>query len=286
MLTPRDIQVVCSVARYHTLTRSQITRLHFSDDDDGRITRKRLQELLKLGLIHRTNMQVVNPLQGAPAPVYYPSREGCEFAVQETGDLRYRTCSWQTPVWQTLYHFVAVAETHMMLDRAASQCDGVSVAEWFGEESIVNPDGRRPEDRYRLYTRLSDELVCVPDAAFLLEKGAHQKAFYLEQDRDTTKNAARVAAQKHAGYFGLAGQQGHRRHFPTVTASDFNVLMVAPTERRRDALRAAFAAKPGAKMWRFASLTELRADSFLDKAVWHHCDGSVRAILLNERGAV
>ena len=63
----RDIEVLASVARYYTLTRGQINRLHFPSDHDGRITRKRLRLLHEEGLVNRTNMQVVNPAMGAPA---------------------------------------------------------------------------------------------------------------------------------------------------------------------------------------------------------------------------
>jgi hypothetical protein len=31
--------------------------------------------------------------------------------------------------------------------------------------------------------------VCIPDAAFLLDKDGFRKAFYVELDRDTTMNA-------------------------------------------------------------------------------------------------
>jgi len=68
MLTPRDIQIIASLAHYYTLTRAQINRLHFPDDEDGRITRKRLQVLLEARLIQRTYMQVVNPSQGMLLP--------------------------------------------------------------------------------------------------------------------------------------------------------------------------------------------------------------------------
>lgn len=282
MITARDIHVVASIAHYYTLTRSQVTRLHFPEDDDGRITRKRLGLMLAAGLIHRTHMQVVNPAQGAPAPVYYPSENGCAFLAQETGDERWRAACRQTPTWQNLYHWVQVAETHIMLDQSAAQDGTVRVAEWFGEWSVVNADERIPEKRFRLYTRLNAQLVCVPDAAFLLEKAGHRKAFYLEQDRDTTKNAERVSAQKHAGYAVLADRQGHLRHFPSATAPSFSVLMIAPSIKRRDALRKALTAKAGAQLWKFAALPELNPESFLHGDVWHGCNGSCGPLIRQE----
>ena len=52
-------------ARYYTLTRAQINRIHFPNDHDGRITRKRMRIIHDDGLVNRTNMQVVNPSMGA-----------------------------------------------------------------------------------------------------------------------------------------------------------------------------------------------------------------------------
>lgn len=285
MLTPRDIQVVVSLARYYTLTRAQINRLHFPDDEDGRLTRRRLQILLESKLIQRTTMQVVNPAQGLPAPVYFPSREGCAFAAQETGDKRFLAACWQAPNWQNLYHAVQVAETHLLINRATERLQNLSVVDWYNESSVVNPDERLPEKRFRLYTRLTDRIVCVPDAAFLLEKSGHRKVFYLEQDRDTTKNAERVAAQKHSGYALLAERAGQRIHFPTVTVPGFTVLMVAPTTRRRDGLRTAFGKYDGASLWKFASQTDFTPESILLAPVWHACDGTISALIKSDGGA-
>ena len=83
MIVLRDIEVIASVARYYTLTRAQINKLHYPTDHDGRLTRKRLRLIHEEGLINRTQMQVVNPSMGAPAYVYYPSAKGCAFLAQE-----------------------------------------------------------------------------------------------------------------------------------------------------------------------------------------------------------
>jgi hypothetical protein len=281
MITPRDTEVLTSVARYYTLMRSQINRLHFPEDASGRITRKRLETLLDAELISRTHMQVVNPTQGAPAPVYYPAKKGCAWLAAELQDERYLSTCTQTPNWQHLYHWVAVAETHILLDRAAAKLKGVSVGEWLGEWSVANPDEKQPEKRYRLYTRLSEKLVCVPDAAFLLRRGEHGKVYYLEQDRDTTKSPERVACQKSNGYAGLFERRGHLRHFPTATVEGFNVLMIAPTVRRRDALRAAIVPKPAGHVWKFACLSELTDENLLTGAVWHSASGEPNSLLLS-----
>lgn len=281
MLTPRDFAVLASIVHYATLTRAQVSRLHFASDEDGRTTRKRLQTLLDAKLIARTRMQVVNPAMGAPAPVYYATREGCAFLAQERGDPRYLAYALATPQWQHLYHWVQVAETHMLLDQAIAQTPGVTVEEWWGEGSVVNPDEADPTKRFRLYTMLRDQprLVCVPDAAFLLVKDNYRKVFYLEVDRDTTQPAQRVAARKAEGYAELAVRGLHTRHFPAANVGKFNVLIVAPSPQRRDALRAAFAAKKGAELWKFAVMKELTPAQFLAAPVWHPCVGEPLPLL-------
>lgn len=280
MITPPDIDILVAVATYFTLTRAQVGRLVFPNDRDGRATRRHLQRLLSLGYLNRARMEVVNPAYGAPAPVYFPSRDGCAFLAEHFGDDRYRACCTQTPNWQHLLHWCAVADVHIALDRAAAHADGVTVADWLGEWTVANPDEQSPEKRFRLYTRLSEKLVCVPDAGFALRnRTGAERAFYLELDRHTTMNAERVAAQKCGGYAGLAAVRGHLRHFPASNPERFTVLMPAPSPQRRDALKKAVAKRPGAELWRFASLTELTPETFLSAPIWHPCAGEPSAIL-------
>src|SRR5438309_2425231 len=133
MLQLRDLEVLSSVARYYTLTRGQINRLHFPADIDGRITRRRLRLLHDAKLINRTSMQVVNPSMGAPAYVYYPSANGCAFLSQEYPEFSYAHVCTLTPNWMYLYHWVEVAETHIYLDKAVMKYPGVTVFDWMSE---------------------------------------------------------------------------------------------------------------------------------------------------------
>jgi hypothetical protein len=187
----------------------------------------------------------------------------------------------QTPNWQHLYHWTQVADVHIRFDRAVEKQGSVSVEEWLSEWSVVNPHENDPEKRYRLYTLLRAEpkLVCVPDAAFLLAKDGYRKAYYVEVDRDTTKDARRVAASKSEGYAVLAERSLHKRHFPAANVDPLTVLCIAPTPRRRDALAKAIKDKRGAELWRFAALDDLTSDSFLTEPVFHPCEGTPAAIL-------
>jgi hypothetical protein len=286
MLTPRDLAVLHSVAHYYTLTRAQISRLHFPEDGDGRVTRKRLQQLLDLRLLNRTRMEVVSPVMGAPAPVYYPSLKGCAFLAEQTEEVRYLRVCTQTPNWQHLYHWVQVADTHILLDHAANRTPDVRVEEWLGEWSVANPEEAIPEKRFRLYTLLRENprLVCAPDAAFLLEKGGFRKVFYLEIDRDTTKSAQRVAASKCQGYTALSERQLHKKHFPATTFDKFSVLLIAPDRKRRDALRSAMSRQVGSELWKFAAAPDLTPESFLTSAVFHPCSGDPAPLVLSAKG--
>jgi len=274
MLPTRDTELLASVARYYTLTRKQINLLHFPSDVDGRIARKRLRLLHEAKLINKTNMHVVNPSMGAPAPVYFPSAEGCAFLAQELNDDTYKEACTLTPNWMYLYHWVEVAETRIRLDRAVQKYPGVSLPGWMAEWSLADANEKEPEKRYRLYTRLGPKLVCCPDAAFLLEKDGFRKVHYLEEDRDTTKNADRIVAQKYHGYAGLHEQRLHlNRHFGLANVEKFTVLFVAPSVNRRESLRKAFASKDCAWMYKFAAKPELNSDTFLRAPVWYPCTG-------------
>ncbi len=284
MVTPTDLAILPLLAHYYVLTRAQFGRLAFPDDDDGRSTRRHLQKLLALHFIRRTRMEVVNPAMGAPAPVYHLSDDGAAYLAEQMHDDRFNTCCTQIPNWQHLYHWCAVSEFHILLDRAAARSRDVTVARWYGEWDVLDPKAAKPEERYRLFTRLNDRLVCVPDAGFALARSGQQRAFYLELDRHTTMNSERVAAQKQGGYAGLMAERhngllGHLRHFPDANPEKFNVLMVAPTAARRDALKRAMMPRPGAQLWRFASQHELNEESSLTGTIWHSTQGEPTALV-------
>ena len=283
MITERDIAVLLALVRYYVLSRAQIQRLCFPTDTAGRVTRRRLQALLEAGYLSRTLMRVVNLSSGAPAPVYFPAHKGCDFLAEYTNDERFLLTPTQTPQNHHLFHWLAVSETHIALDRALAMQEQVRLDEWLSEWDVANKDEAAPEKRFRIYTLITDKprLVCAPDAAFLLSMQGHRKAFYLEQDRETS-GVHQIAASKTPGYAGLAERQLHRRHFPQTTLDAFSVLMVAPSRRRRDALKKAIAEKPGAALWRFADASELTPESFLFDKVFHPCVGEPTSLLKPE----
>jgi hypothetical protein len=273
MVTERDIEVLKALALYFVLNRVQIQRLCFPDDGAGRVTRRRIQSLVEAKLINRTHMQVVSVL-GTAGPVYYPAKKGCELLAEHYEDDRYLLTPTQTPQTHHLYHWLAVSDVHIAIDQAIRRLADITLDGWLNEWDVANKDETEPQKRYRLYTLIQQKpkLVSAPDAAFMLTMGRHSKVFYLEIDRNTS-GVHQVAASKTPGYAAMAEQQLHRRHFPATTLPTFAVIMVAPTEKRREGLRRAIADKPGSPLWRFVVARELEPEAFLHDPIFYPCVG-------------
>ena len=274
MITDRDSQIVEAVCRYYVLSRPQIQQLCLPTDQTGRVTRRRLQELVSAGLLSRHRAQVQYPDTAPPGSVYYPSQKGCQLLAEQTGDERYLLTSTQCPQPHHVLHWLAVSQTHIAVDAAIACQDRVRLEGWINEWDTVNKDEVLPQKRFRLYTFLSEnpKLVCAPDAAFMLSVTGFAKVFYLEQDRSTS-GADHVAARKCKGYDQLAARLLHKRHFPESNVDSFSVICVAPNERRRDALRKAFKDKPGAALWRFVAGTQLAPEMLLHAPIFYSCVG-------------
>ena len=280
MITERDISVLLALARYFVLNRVQLQRLSFPSDKNGRVTRKRLRELLRDKFINRQPVTLHDMDTGTSATVYYPARRGIEYLAERFDDDRFLQVSTQAPQPYHVPHCLAVAATHITIDEAIARQQTVKLECWINEWDTLNGDEQAPEKRYRLYTLLreSPRLVCAPDAAFMLSLGTHRKVFYLEQDMNTS-GVRRIAASKTRGYAEMATRQLHRRHFPDSTIPTFIVLMVAPNPVRRDRLRKAIRTMPGAELWRFVSTTDLTAANFLHAPIIYRCDGGPASIV-------
>lgn len=285
MLTQRDINVLSALARYYVLSRAQIQSLCFAPDESGganaRVTRRRLQALVSESYIHRLRTYIYNPALGTPAPVYYPAKKGCEFLAVHTGDDRYYATPTRPPQAELALHWLAVSETHILLDQAIARQQDVELAGWLNEYDQVNPAAKTPEEKYRIYTliRRQPRLVCAPDAAFLLSAFGHRKVYYLEQDR-ATSGVRQIAASKTLGYAAIAEQGLHRKHFPEATVPTFSVLMITTDARRRDALCREIGKKPGASLWKFAAAPDLCPETFLYEPIFFSCDSDAPAPLV------
>jgi hypothetical protein len=275
MITERDIPLLEGLAKYRVLNRRLSQRLYFPTDIDGRITRRRHNVLERAGYLKKTRMLVVHRDDTAPCPVIHLTMFGCQFLAERFHDDRYLLKPTTIAQPMHLHHYLAVASTHILVDEAIRQSSAKLIT-WVNEEELLNPEELDPKKHIRLYTELRREprrLVCAPDAGFLLEMNGHRGVFYLEQDRDRDNYShKRVAALKSPGYAELHRRGLHRFHFPTTTLNRFTVLLLTANPHRRDALRRAFRDKDGNSLWRFASQTDVTADSLLHESIWFSCD--------------
>lgn len=269
VVTARDLDVLDGLTRYYVLSQAQIRRLYFPGDQDGRITRRRIHFLLAEKLLNKTHMQVVNPDRSTAAPLYYPSTAGCQLLALRKDDVRYLTVNTTYPQWQNLVHWHQLADLHITIDASVARQNIVTMPAWHNEFDVVNKDAVEPAEKFQLYTQIRKHprLVCCPDAAFLLQAGAFRKAQYIELECGTNA-PQKAAAEKTPGYAALAAQQLHRKHFPGALSS-FNVLLFAPNPDWRDALRKAISKKEGATLWRVASLTDVKPETFLFAPIFY-----------------
>jgi hypothetical protein len=289
MITHYHIAILVAVATYDTLDRSQIQRLCCPKDKDGRVTRRRILQLVQLGLLNKTWMQVINPYaRGAGMPLYYSSPKGLDLLACKLKDERWLNCSTQQPRWETLLHSKEIAEFHIVMDQGVENKKDVSLGGWLGERDTANADETEPHKKYQLYTLISEKprrLVCNPDAAFLLCAGNYAKIHYLELDRGTS-GIQQIAHSKTLGFAELAKRKLHRRHFPMTNTDSFFVLSVSPSARRRDLLRKAIADKPGAELWKFAAWPEITPETVLFGPIWCRCEGESQPLVRTPAAAV
>jgi len=280
MVTERDIAILQAVCRYYVLSRQQIQRLCFATDPNGRIARRRLQLLVDAKLLNRHECSVYSISHGTPGAAYYPSRKGCEFLAEYFDDEQYLATPTRMPIAHHLFHWLTVSETHWVFDEALARQEDVKIECWLNEWDICNPQESVPEKRYSLFTLLREtpRLVAAPDSAFLLSMSGHSKVFYIEQDRNTS-GVRQISASKPPGYAEMALRKMHRRHFPAATVETFTVLMIAPTERRRDALRKGIHGKPGSELWKFVSQTDLTPENVLHGSIFFPCEGEPRPLV-------
>ena len=286
MITERDLDILRVLVHYYVLNRQQIQHLVFPNDPNGRVTRRRLQSLVEQHLINRQGTLFCHPTAGPAAPVYYPARKGCELLAEHYDDEKYLLTPTQAPIPHHTFHWLAVSDTHIAFDEAIERQNSehpkrngtsgdhrfTQIPEWINEWDIVNKDESAPEKRFQLYTliRETPRLVCAPDAGFLLTCQGHAKVFYLEQDRNTS-GVQQIAAGKTQGFAVMAETGLHRKHFPQATVNMFTVIMIAPSARRRDALRKAIKDKPGSFLWRFAATEDVTPEKILHSPIWYQC---------------
>ena len=153
-----------------------------------------------------------------------------------------------------------------------STSDEVKLIRWVNEDEATNLDaGDAPKTFLR---KKFGNVICLPDAAYVLEYKSIRAVFYLEQDRDTYFYD-RVAARKSPGYQKLWEQKCHMAQFPESNLDFFFILFVAPNKKRRDQLKKAFAKKNAThevqKAYRFVAFDEVKPENFLFETLLTRC---------------
>ena len=155
----------------------------------------------------------------------------------------------------------------------AATSEEIKLTRWVNEDEPVNLESI--EDPKLNLRKKYDSVICLPDAAFVLEYKSVRAVFYLEQDRDTYFHD-RVAARKSPGYQRMWEQRGHLSQFPDSSLEFFFVLFVAPNQKRRDQLKRAFAKKNANhdvhKAFRFLAFNQVTPENFLFDPLLTRCE--------------
>lgn len=231
-------------------------------------------------MIRRHSMHVASSYDAPPAPVYLLDTPGCEYLAKATGDVQYLYKPIHLPHPLHLRHHLAVSELQILLDAAIAAQTEVILEAWYNEADIVNAGEPDPAYHYRLRTKIEGEpdVICSPDAGFLLNRKGQRTAYYLELERGDGHRGTgsrQLAKRKCPGYAELARHKLYLRHFP-AGIDEFRVLLVVLNHRRRDAIRRAFQKKDPVvfrtDLWRFAALTDIKPDTLLHGEIYYRCD--------------
>ena len=209
---------------------AQIQRLFFATKQGDRIARRRLQELLTERYINRTQVQVLVPGGGSPAPVYYPAQRGCDFLADYTKNDHYRLAPTQTPQAASSVPLARrLRDAHRARRGAADQArvSSASTGSTSGTSRTRRSGSRRSGSGSTRCSPIRRVWCACPTPRFFWG--------WVATRRCTTSKwiGARPAAAgrraKTPGYAALAERQLHRRHFPDTTLESFTVLCVAPS---------------------------------------------------------
>lgn len=140
------------------------------------------------------------------------------------------------PRTDILFHWLAIGDTHIAIQRATEQHADTTLVRWINEWELIDKESGTQSKHY-LHTVFRKEptpLSCSPDAGWLLGYREHRIVCYLEQDRNTS-GVRSIAASKTNGYAELARVMGHKKHFPETTLDRFRVVLVTTHHGRRKA---------------------------------------------------
>lgn len=223
---------------------------------------------------------------GRPAHAYRLTSRGADLLAEFTG----RSASWiakHDPRPETLHHRIGMAKLRLQFNDACT-LQGLAKPEWISEYDTApntRPDAKLNE-RFRLCERLSGidgkTAVCWADASCWLkvphpDGGAANLLIYWEYDRST--EALKQVARKVAGYYALLTAAAYRKHWPQANAASLRVFFVAVSEERIRNVIDAIKNRPGASLFRFATVPSISSATILTHPLWRTISGECREIL-------
>ena len=229
-LGPRDLAVIETLDRVRVATGKQLERLHFAGGTPRANTRqaqRRLRHLVELRALAVLDRSVGGPAGGSAQAVYALDAAGQRLAsaVGPAGGSRIRR-PW-TPGVPFLAHALAVTELFVGLTEAAAAGRGELLA--FDAEPAC----------WRVFTGAGGARVRLkPDAFVRFATADYEYATFVEVDRATA--SVPTVGRKltlYRRYWQTGREQERFGLFPKV-------LVLTPTEPRREALVAVAAAQP------------------------------------------
>ena len=270
MFTQKDVAVALALFKLRYACAAQLRRLLFPGHKSGRGTRRHLDKLRRAGFVRRTATFFPHGEHAGGTPIWYLTKAGCEFLIEQTADIGYRHGCTKPPRESHGQHWLDLIDTHITLLLAEQGQNGFEIVRWISEwETIEDSQGALS---FYLHTPLEDSppLSCSPDGAFLLRVASLARVYYVEQDRVQGSSAKQVIASKVKGYLELQRRMLHQRHFPDTNHDTFRVLLV--TNRRGRMLRLAEELEkfPECKeQWLLVLKKDLTAQSFPYEPVFY-----------------
>lgn len=266
MLPASHANVLRMLRRYKIAKRTQFQSLFFPNDKDGSSTRGALRRLGQQGFL-----KCIRPRENSSAPtIYIPTDAGCSILAAETGDMKHLLdCEPNTRACQNFPHWLTVTDLFLKIDAAIDAQSFIQQPYLWFEHDVLNFDAPEAELKYKLFTKVTDKVSCVPDAAseIVVQIGSQtfHRAYYWEKEMGTNP-PKRAAAMKAPGFFGLNQSKLFKRHFPD--AQDMRVVAVTPNPGWRDSMRKAMKDKPGADLWLFTAVTDITPATFLHAPIF------------------
>lgn len=233
-LSERDWQLLGDVARLRLLSARQIQHLHFDGGSaltQGRRTRRTLQRLTQLGVLHRFVRRVGGVRAGSAGFVYGLDSLGQKLvSVNGPAGGGRRRKPWE-PSALFFSHVLAVSELYVKVREAQRQ----------GQLDLISFDAE-PACWRRLSGPAGEVIIVKPDAYVCAGVGDFEEHRFIEVD--LASESMTVIGQKadlYARYW-YSGQAQHERGvFPSV-------LFLAPDEHRVAQIIKALARQP-AEHW-------------------------------------